>query len=79
VTWTAAAPDGPAGRFRFELLDPAGPFTLLRGEATSLRDPTEPTRFAATALDRGEATEVVVAVIDPTGRRATSAAAAVLT
>ncbi len=78
VTWTAAAPDGPAGRFRFEVLDPAGPFTLLRGDGapTIVRDPAEPTRFAATVPLRGEATEVVVAVIDPTGRRATSAAAA---
>jgi hypothetical protein len=80
VTWRATAPDGPAGLFRFEVLDPAGPFTLLRGEATTLRDPTEPTQFAATVPDRGEATEVAVVVIDPTGRRAISAtAAAVLT
>lgn len=80
VTWTATAPDGPAGRFRFEVMDPAGPFILLRGEAATLRDPLEPTHFAATITDRGEATEVTVVIVDPTGRRATSATApAVLT
>jgi hypothetical protein len=75
VTWRATAPDGPAGRFWFEVLNPAGPFTLLRQEATALRNPAEPTRFSATMLNREEATEVAVVVIDPTGRRATSASA----
>jgi hypothetical protein len=72
VTWTATAPDGPAGTFRFELLDPAGPFTLLRVQATAVRDPADPTRFTATVPDRGQATEVAVTVVDPTGRRVTS-------
>jgi hypothetical protein len=78
VRWTATAPDGPAGQFRFEVLDPAGPFTLLPAAAATPPDPAEPTRFSATVPDRGEATEVTVVVIDPTGRRASSAAAAVV-
>lgn len=45
VTWRATAPD-----------DPASPFTLLRQEATALRNPAEPTRFSATVLNREEAT-----------------------
>jgi hypothetical protein len=36
VTWRATAPDGPAGRFWFEVLDPAGPFTLLRQKRPQL-------------------------------------------
>jgi hypothetical protein len=78
VTWKAIAPDSPAGRFRFEVLDPAGPFTLLQDDANTLRDSAEPIRFSATLLARGDTTEVVVVVIDPTGRRANSATAAVV-
>lgn len=78
VTWKATAPDGPAGRFRFEVIDPAGPFTLLGADATTLRDQIEPTRFTATVTDRGEATQVTVVIIDPIGRRAASATAVIV-
>ena len=72
VTWTATAPDGPVGRFRFEVVDPAGPFTLARVDADDVRDTTDPQRFAITVPDRGTAVEVAIVVTDPRGRRAPS-------
>ena len=83
VTWMATAPDSPAGQFRFEVLgidvtNPSGPFTLMRGEAAALRDPSDGSRFAATVPDRGEATKVAVIITDPTGRRAKAVADVVL-
>ena len=79
VSWRATAPDGPAGQFRFEVLgfdvtNPSGPFTLSRGEAMDLRDPSDARRFTSTVSNRGEAAKVAVVIIDPTGRRVTGTA-----
>lgn len=72
VEWTSAAPDGPAGRFRFEIVDPAGPFTLARVNAGTVRNAADPKQFNVAVSDRGEASDVVVIVADPIGRRAAS-------
>jgi hypothetical protein len=78
VSWTATAPDTPAGRWRFEVIDPEGPITLARVDASTVRDPADPGRFAVEVADRGTAAQVVVAVTDPTGRRAASAPAGIV-
>lgn len=78
VTWTATAPDGPAGRFRFEVRDPARAVTLARADAAEVRDAADPERYSMTVTDRGDATEVEVVVVDPVGRRAASAALAIV-
>jgi hypothetical protein len=39
VTWRATAPDGPAGRFWFEVLDPAGPFNPAPARGHSSAEP----------------------------------------
>ncbi|MFN2467075.1 MAG: hypothetical protein ABR521_02935 [Gaiellaceae bacterium] len=78
VAWTATAPDGPAGRFRFEVRDPAGPITLARVDAADVRDAADPERYSIAVADRGDAADVEVVMVDPAGRRAASAAIAVV-
>lgn len=78
VAWTATAPDGPAGRFRFELRDPAGPVTLARAGAAEVRDAASPERYSMTVADRGDAAEVEIVVVDPAGRRTASAPLAIV-
>jgi hypothetical protein len=70
VRWTAVAPATPAGRFRFEVVDPAGPYTVALLDADEVRTAADPQAFEA-VVDPGAATSLAVAVVDPLGRRTT--------
>ena len=78
VVWTATAPDGPAGRFRFEVRDAAAAVTLARADAASVRDAANPDRYSISVADRGDAANVEVFMVDPAGRRSESAPLAIV-
>ncbi len=78
VRWKAAAPSGPAGRFRFEVIDPLLQVTLARLDADDARDPSDPAVFRLDIDTTTVPDDVAVVLIDPFGRRATSDQAAVV-
>ena len=68
VTWRAAAPTTPAGRFRFEIIDPAGPITRGRIDADDARDATDPELFRLDVATTEAPATTAVLLIDPDGQ-----------
>lgn len=74
VSWKALAPSTPAGRFRFEVVDPLTMVTLARVDADEARDASEPTVFEHDLEIETAAIpdQISIVIIDPTSRRAMS-------